>query len=120
MQDDDVADGGQMQEDNYGGDDDASMAGLLGSLEPTTEDSIADMLLQQLGSSGRSYKREARAGFKRITSKVFSPPGIVSEIFSPPRVTGELLRMGRRHLVPGLALDITCNDPDDIPHEISH
>jgi hypothetical protein len=103
MQDEDVTGDRQMQEDNSNGDDDASMAGFIGSLEPSTHDVVADMLLQQLGSSGRSYKREARAGFKNI----------VSEIFSPPRVTGELLRRGRRHLVPGLALDITCMDPDD-------
>ena len=34
----------------------------------------------------------------------------VSEIYSPPRVTGMAPRMG---LVPGMALDLTVDDPDD-------
>jgi hypothetical protein len=83
--------------------DDESMAGFLGSIQPAAEDVIAGMLLQQMGSSGRSYARETRQGFNRI----------VSEIYSPPRITAEIKRWGSTHLIPGLALDITCIDPDD-------
>ena len=38
---------------------------------------------------------------------------IVTEIYSPPRITEEVRRSGGRHLVPGIAFDITVNDPDD-------
>ena len=39
----------------------------------------------------------------------------VSEIYSPPRVTEELRRRPWtwRSLIPGFALDLTVNDPDD-------
>ena len=75
----------------------------LGSLEPSVDDFVAGLLLQQLGSLGRRYRREARQGAKAI----------VSEVYSPPRVT-KLLRESRmRHAVPGLALDLTVNDPMD-------
>ena len=42
-------------------------------------------------------------------------PATVSEIYSPPRVTEELRRKPWtwRSLVPGFALDLTVNDPDD-------
>jgi hypothetical protein len=77
--------------------------GFLGSLEPTVDDAISDLMIQQLGSSGRSYKRENRRAFKAL----------VSEVYSPPRVTAELQRRGRRHLLPGFSLDLTTVDPDD-------
>ena len=59
--------------------------------------------MQQLGSVGRSYRREKRGGFKRL----------VSEIYSPPRVTAELRKRKSRHLLPGFALDFTVIDEDD-------
>ena len=34
----------------------------------------------------------------------------VSEVYSPPRVTGLAPRLG---LIPGLALDLSIDDPDD-------
>ncbi len=79
--------------------------GYIGCLEPSAEDYVSEILLQQLGSSGRSFKREAKASCRRM----------VSEMFSPPRVTAELHRSKRfqRHLIPGFALDYTVADPDD-------
>ena len=85
-------------------DNDANM-GFIGSLEPSVDDFVSGMLLQQLGSSGRSYRREARASCTRI----------VSEMYSPPRVTAELLRSKKRfrHVLPGFAFDLTVSDPED-------
>lgn len=60
-------------------------------------------LIANMGCSTRSYRRERRRGFNKI----------VSEIYSPPRVTRMLSSMPGHELVPGLALDVTCNDPDD-------
>ncbi len=75
----------------------------LGSIEPSVDDFVSGLLLQQLGSLGRSYKREARK----------SARAIVSEIYSPPRVT-KLLRESRsRRVMPGFAFDITVMDPLD-------
>ena len=37
----------------------------------------------------------------------------VSEVYSPPRITREIARTRPAHLSPGLALDLTVNDPDD-------
>ena len=79
--------------------------GFIGSLEPSADDFISEILLQQLGSCGRSYKREARASCTRI----------VSEMYSPPRVTAELTRSKKRfrHVLPGFAFDLTVSDPED-------
>ncbi len=75
----------------------------IGRLEPSVDDVASSMILQQIGSLGRSYRREARQGARKL----------VSEIYSPPRVT-ELIRKARmKHLLPGFALDITVNDPLD-------
>ena len=38
---------------------------------------------------------------------------LVSEIYSPPRITQEIVRSRPARLSPGLALDLTVNDPDD-------
>ena len=38
--------------------EDAMDMGFIGSLEPSPEDFVSTLLLQQMGSSGRSYKRE--------------------------------------------------------------
>ena len=77
--------------------------GLLGSLEPARDDFISGMILSQLGSVGRSYKRESRKTFKHL----------VSEIYSPPRVTKLIKESRYKYLMPGLALDLTVVDPDD-------
>ena len=61
---------------------DAVDMGFIGSLEPDTSDFASELLLQQLGSSTRSYAREARKAHRVL----------VSEIFSPPRITAELRR----------------------------
>ncbi len=82
----------------------------LGSIEPTVDDFVSGLLLQQLGSLGRSYKREARKSSKAL----------VSEIYSPPRVTQLLRHCRSRHVLPGFAFDITVNDPhDDKPWDFS-
>ena len=77
--------------------------GYIGSLEPSVEDVASQILLQQLGSTGRAYKREIRRGFKAL----------ISEVYSPPRITEELKRRPRPHLLPGFAFDLTVCDPDD-------
>ena len=73
--------------------------------EPSAEDYVSELLLQQLGSYGRSYKRETRASCTRI----------VSEMYSPPRVTAELNKSNTsfRHVLPGFAFDLTVSDPAD-------
>ncbi len=76
--------------------------GFIGSLEPSIDDVASQILLQQLGSTGRAYRRDVRRGFKAM----------ISEIYSPPRVTAELRRRPRRHLLPGFAFDLTVCDPD--------
>ena len=79
--------------------------GFIGSLEPSADDCISELLLQQLGSYGRRYRRETRASCTRI----------VSEMYSPPRVTAELKRSKKRfrHVLPGFAFDLTVSDPAD-------
>ena len=82
----------------------------LGSLEPSAEDFAAGLLLQQLGSLGRHYRREARRGARAL----------VSEVYSPPRVTKLLKQMNCKYAAPGLALDLTVNDPlDGMPWDFS-
>ena len=84
--------------------------GFLGSLEPSVNDVISDLLLQQLGSCGKSYQRERRSAGRRI----------ISEMYSPPRVTEELRKMKHKHLLPGFALDLTVVDPEDgLPWDFS-
>jgi len=58
-----------MEEDATA-DENAMDMGFLGSLEPKAEDFMSDLLLQQLGSSGRSYRREHRTCCKRIVSEM--------------------------------------------------
>ncbi len=94
---------GDDEQDAEMGDADDETMGLIGSLEPSPDDVVSEMLLQQIGSSGRSYRREARSSYKKM----------VSEMYSPPRVTEELKKMRSRHLLPGFALDLTVIDPAD-------
>ena len=37
----------------------------------------------------------------------------MSEVYSPPRITLEINNCEYRNLVPGTAMDLTVNDPDD-------
>ena len=96
-------DGQAMEEDQKEGIDvDMSMS-FIGSLEPERDDFISELLLRQVGSSGRRYRREGRAAFAKI----------VSEIYSPPRVTDEIRRSRFKHVLPGFAFDLTVDDPFD-------
>ena len=76
--------------------------------DPSREDAVTAMLWRQLGAvdhgiyPGDLHSMEEKGGKQ-----------IVTEIYSPPRITEEVRRSGGRHLVPGIAFDITVNDPDD-------
>ena len=76
--------------------------------DPSREDAVTAMLWRQLGAvdngiyPGDLHSMEEKGG-----------KHIVTEIYSPPRITEEVRRSGGRHLVPGIAFDITVNDPDD-------
>ena len=61
------------------------------------------MVMALLGADPKSHRREKKQAVRRI----------VSELYSPPRVTAMLRRMTDHGLMPGLALDLTTNDPDD-------
>ncbi len=76
--------------------------GSIGSLEPSVEDVVSELMLAQLGSS-KSHQREQRRGIRRL----------VTEIFSPPRVTKLMREIKTRHILPGFAFDLTVVDPDD-------
>ena len=75
----------------------------IGRLEPSVDDVVSNLILQQIGSLGRSYRREARQGVKKL----------VSEIYSPPRVTEMIMESKMKHILPGFSLDITADDPMD-------
>ena len=76
---------------------------FIGSLEPSFDDEVSSILLSEMGSSGKSYRRDQARNMKRL----------VSEIYSPPRATEMLRKLKDKHLMPGFALDITVNDPFD-------
>ena len=76
---------------------------FLGSLGPSVDDAVSELLLAQMGSSGRSYRRESAAAARRF----------VSEIYSPPGVTALIRQLKVRHVMPGYAFDITTVDPAD-------
>ena len=63
--------------------------GDLGSLEPDVDDVIAQLLVTQMGSSGRSMRREQRSGMRRVGS----------EIYSPARVTKMIRDRKMRHIL---------------------
>ena len=60
-------------------------------------------LLGMLGTQTNAFKRENRKAYNRI----------VSEIYSPPRVTRMASMLPSLKLLPGYAMDITTEDPDD-------
>ena len=45
----------------------------LGCLEHSVDDAIAELLVAQMGSTGRQRLREHRAGVRRIVSEMYSP-----------------------------------------------
>ena len=75
----------------------------LGSLEPFVDDVVSQLLLSQMGSSGKSYHRESATAARRI----------VSEIYSPPRVTAPIRQLKSRHVMPSYAFDLTTVDTAD-------
>jgi len=85
--------------------------GFIGSLDATADDVASEMILMAMGPSGRSHLRETRTACRRIGK------AMVPEMYSPPRVTEELRRSRKQkqfqHLIPGFALDLTVNDPED-------
>ena len=86
--------------------------GFIGSLEPSRDDFVSELLMEQLGSS-RSFKREKRKCAQALFAVGHPRRAVVSELYSPPRVTKELIRMRSRRMAPGLALDFTVIDPSD-------
>lgn len=98
---------GEMQENDdveteAAGDVDMDLIGHIGSLEPSSDDFVSELMLAQLGGS-KSCQREKRQAVKRV----------VSEIYSPPRVTQLIKDMKHKHLLPGFAFDLPVNDPED-------
>ena len=85
--------------------------GFIGPLDVRADDVASEMILMDMGSSGRSHLRGTRTACRRLGK------AMVSEMYSPPRVTAELKRSKKqkqfRHLIPWFALDLTGNDPDD-------
>ena len=75
----------------------------LGNLEPEADDAVSQMLLMQMGSAGRAYRRDKASAARKI----------VSEIYSPPRITALLRQLKSRHFMPGYAFDLTTVDPQD-------
>ena len=74
----------------------------IGSLEPSYDDFVSQLMLEQLGA-GKAYTRERRTASRRI----------VSELYSPPRIT-KMISEGRyKHVAPGFAFDLTRIDPMD-------
>ena len=47
----------------------------LGKLEPNSDDEVSMLLLQQLGSVKKSYRREAIKAGRKIVSEVYPPRG---------------------------------------------
>jgi len=62
-----------MSEDEMGFIGNFTVADSLGRLEPTFDDEVSTMLLDQIGSVGRSHKREARTAARRLVTEVYSP-----------------------------------------------
>ncbi len=98
----DEADGDATMEAEGSEDTNMDFIGALGSLEPSFDDEISELMLNQMGST-RSYHREGRKAMRRV----------VSEVYSPPRVTAALRKMKSKFLAPGFALDLTVMDPED-------
>ena len=76
---------------------------ILGSLEPSADDTVSGLLLAQMGSAGRSYRREQSTAARKLPSA----------IYLPPRVTALIRQLKSRHVMPGYALDLTPVDTAD-------
>ena len=83
--------------------DNESEEETVGVVHEDVEDAISSILLQQLGQSGKSYRREFTKGCKKL----------VSEVYSAPRITEEIKNGRYRKFAPGFAFDLTTIDPDD-------
>ena len=84
--------GGDVVEDEYVNAIDEESLGL----------DLVVFMAMQLGGR-KPYSRDRRRAARHM----------VSEVFSPPRVTAMLSRFPNGKLAPGVAFDITCNDPLD-------
>ena len=66
-----------MDQDNTPGDVEMDFVGCvtseqgIGSLEPSTEDHIAQLLLAEMGSSGRVRQRDGRKASKKMVSGIY-------------------------------------------------
>lgn len=98
------------------------------NLNPESDNDVSAMIFEQLGMVDRRrrndsnrYKTEGMHDERMIgLPKEWRPPRhrkpqkfLVSEIYSPSRITAEVLRGKYKHLSPGIAFDLTVNDPDD-------
>jgi hypothetical protein len=69
-----------MEQENVTGDVEMDFVGCIeasqgiGSLEPSVDDCISQLLLAEMGSSGKTRKRDGRKGFRRLVSEIYSPP----------------------------------------------
>ena len=61
----------RVVEQNFIGNIDHAM-GNLGSMEPNVDDAIAELLVAQMGSTGRQRLREQRSGFWASPRRTFS------------------------------------------------
>ena len=59
----------RVVEHNFIGNIDHAMDNL-GSMELSVDDAIAELLVAQMGSTGRQRLREQRSGFRRIVSEI--------------------------------------------------
>ena len=76
---------------------------MTGAQDDDAQEDEVTAILAVLGGDPKSHRREKKQAVRRL----------VSEIYSPPRVTAMLKRMTNHGLTPGLAMDLTTNDPDD-------
>ena len=83
--------------------------GDLGNFEPEIDDDVSQRLLAWMGSSGPQLRRRQR----RQRHNPTTAKAIVSKIDSPPRVTKLISELRPRHLLQGLAFDLTTTDKDD-------
>jgi hypothetical protein len=74
--------------------------GMLGLLD----DDAAEVLISQLGGSGKQFAREKRQAWRRT----------VTELYSLARVTAAAKSMPRYGLIPGMALDLTTTDAEGV------
>lgn len=75
----------------------------LGSPEPDFHDFVAELLLWQMGGSGKQRGLGRRTAARKI----------VSDIYSPPRVNTLIRELRPKHVMPGLPFDIMVTDPED-------